>query len=120
MARYASARALHTGPSLHPAFGEITGLRAGREEYSAQQTGGKKRHQAGIEIPARPHAEADARVRAAALRAHRNRAGAPEDRGTEQHERSADHAADQTGPGLRSEEHTSELQSLMRISYAVF
>src|SRR3546814_10004927 len=24
------------------------------------------------------------------------------------------------GPGLRSEEHTSELQSLMRISYAVF
>src|SRR3546814_4167403 len=25
-----------------------------------------------------------------------------------------------TGPGERSEEHTSELQSLMRISYAVF
>src|SRR3546814_6838537 len=25
-----------------------------------------------------------------------------------------------TGPGMRSEEHTSELQSLMRISYAVF
>src|SRR3546814_2435626 len=25
-----------------------------------------------------------------------------------------------TGPDLRSEEHTSELQSLMRISYAVF
>src|SRR3546814_5403763 len=24
------------------------------------------------------------------------------------------------GPGIRSEEHTSELQSLMRISYAVF
>src|SRR3546814_9353334 len=29
-------------------------------------------------------------------------------------------AEDQTGRGLRSEEHTSELQSLMRISYAVF
>src|SRR3546814_7434246 len=27
---------------------------------------------------------------------------------------------DQTIPGARSEEHTSELQSLMRISYAVF
>src|SRR3546814_8448179 len=26
----------------------------------------------------------------------------------------------QTGVGIRSEEHTSELQSLMRISYAVF
>src|SRR3546814_4045104 len=29
-------------------------------------------------------------------------------------------AADRKGVGLRSEEHTSELQSLMRISYAVF
>src|SRR3546814_3843475 len=27
---------------------------------------------------------------------------------------------DMTSPGIRSEEHTSELQSLMRISYAVF
>src|SRR3546814_4664057 len=27
---------------------------------------------------------------------------------------------DHSAPGLRSEEHTSELQSLMRISYAVF
>src|SRR3546814_5880205 len=27
---------------------------------------------------------------------------------------------DQVGPAIRSEEHTSELQSLMRISYAVF
>src|SRR3546814_5836377 len=27
---------------------------------------------------------------------------------------------DETGVGIRSEEHTSELQSLMRISYAVF
>src|SRR3546814_6893354 len=27
---------------------------------------------------------------------------------------------DLAGPGVRSEEHTSELQSLMRISYAVF
>src|SRR3546814_5564628 len=30
------------------------------------------------------------------------------------------HAIDHRVPGLRSEEHTSELQSLMRISYAVF
>src|SRR3546814_10467676 len=30
------------------------------------------------------------------------------------------HAADVMQPGMRSEEHTSELQSLMRISYAVF
>src|SRR3546814_7333026 len=30
------------------------------------------------------------------------------------------HAAQQMAPGPRSEEHTSELQSLMRISYAVF
>src|SRR3546814_10889320 len=29
-------------------------------------------------------------------------------------------APDQTGREIRSEEHTSELQSLMRISYAVF
>src|SRR3546814_7103367 len=32
----------------------------------------------------------------------------------------ADPRGDQEGQGLRSEEHTSELQSLMRISYAVF
>src|SRR3546814_6819898 len=30
------------------------------------------------------------------------------------------HAPEQEGEGGRSEEHTSELQSLMRISYAVF
>src|SRR3546814_4484737 len=30
------------------------------------------------------------------------------------------HAEEATGGALRSEEHTSELQSLMRISYAVF
>src|SRR3546814_11906244 len=30
------------------------------------------------------------------------------------------HALDQSGVAARSEEHTSELQSLMRISYAVF
>src|SRR3546814_1628933 len=30
------------------------------------------------------------------------------------------HDADMAGPTVRSEEHTSELQSLMRISYAVF
>src|SRR3546814_4190562 len=30
------------------------------------------------------------------------------------------HAADLLARGIRSEEHTSELQSLMRISYAVF
>src|SRR3546814_4502031 len=30
------------------------------------------------------------------------------------------HRSEHQGPGLRSEEHTSELQSLMRISYAVF
>src|SRR3546814_8844012 len=34
--------------------------------------------------------------------------------------RRARHAVDRTLSGLRSEEHTSELQSLMRISYAVF
>src|SRR3546814_16545934 len=33
--------------------------------------------------------------------------------------RAAD-AAGRAAPGVRSEEHTSELQSLMRISYAVF
>src|SRR3546814_9382477 len=32
----------------------------------------------------------------------------------------ATNAAAASGPALRSEEHTSELQSLMRISYAVF
>src|SRR3546814_4916865 len=37
-----------------------------------------------------------------------------EDRGTSRH------VDVQTGLGQRSEEHTSELQSLMRISYAVF
>src|SRR3546814_6627495 len=31
-----------------------------------------------------------------------------------------DHAVTEHGRALRSEEHTSELQSLMRISYAVF
>src|SRR3546814_9631633 len=34
--------------------------------------------------------------------------------------RSPEKAADLAGRGWRSEEHTSELQSLMRISYAVF
>src|SRR3546814_5496577 len=34
--------------------------------------------------------------------------------------RSAEAARRQDAPGTRSEEHTSELQSLMRISYAVF
>src|SRR3546814_8987608 len=37
--------------------------------------------------------------------------------------RASDHhgvEAREVGPGARSEEHTSELQSLMRISYAVF
>src|SRR3546814_8018860 len=32
----------------------------------------------------------------------------------------SDAASEETGPPPRSEEHTSELQSLMRISYAVF
>src|SRR3546814_3319685 len=32
----------------------------------------------------------------------------------------SEHLDDRGGCGLRSEEHTSELQSLMRISYAVF
>src|SRR3546814_1018144 len=32
----------------------------------------------------------------------------------------ADHGFEVRGRGMRSEEHTSELQSLMRISYAVF
>src|SRR3546814_2132884 len=36
------------------------------------------------------------------------------------HPVSAGRTAGQTAAGLRSEEHTSELQSLMRISYAVF
>src|SRR3546814_5843435 len=35
-------------------------------------------------------------------------------------ERDIDHARQLNMPFLRSEEHTSELQSLMRISYAVF
>src|SRR3546814_7116831 len=34
--------------------------------------------------------------------------------------RSREYAADHAGAEIRSEEHTSELQSLMRISYAVF
>src|SRR3546814_1749183 len=34
--------------------------------------------------------------------------------------RSYDNATDEEAAALRSEEHTSELQSLMRISYAVF
>src|SRR3546814_5516607 len=34
--------------------------------------------------------------------------------------RALDSAAERPGPSIRSEEHTSELQSLMRISYAVF
>src|SRR3546814_4514583 len=36
------------------------------------------------------------------------------------HRRAAQPAAGHAGIGHRSEEHTSELQSLMRISYAVF
>src|SRR3546814_7868846 len=36
------------------------------------------------------------------------------------HHRQPAHAANDFGDVLRSEEHTSELQSLMRISYAVF
>src|SRR3546814_8209931 len=35
-------------------------------------------------------------------------------------DRAADQGFDVAGHGVRSEEHTSELQSLMRISYAVF
>src|SRR3546814_4266842 len=38
----------------------------------------------------------------------------------DQNDPSAPHRRGRTSPDLRSEEHTSELQSLMRISYAVF
>src|SRR3546814_10524555 len=41
--------------------------------------------------------------------------------GGERHDREHDHQFDEgEAVGVRSEEHTSELQSLMRISYAVF
>src|SRR3546814_3410822 len=60
-------------------------------------------------------------AQAAAVLADRDRALAHHDKGDDRHEgRQRDH---QPGHGFhtrRSEEHTSELQSLMRISYAVF
>src|SRR3546814_3201355 len=52
----------------------------------------------------------DGRKRAAALR--RQPCG--------RENRNEQRAANEVQPNLRSEEHTSELQSLMRISYAVF
>src|SRR3546814_3643805 len=56
------------------------------------------------------------RHQAGHFRRGRQGVGAAGDPGI-QHQFDPDHAP---GPGSRSEEHTSELQSLMRISYAVF
>src|SRR3546814_2969704 len=55
--------------------------------------------------------------RGSRFRPHDQQAGAQRGAG-----RDARHAGPDSGraPGRRSEEHTSELQSLMRISYAVF
>src|SRR3546814_1531761 len=71
---------------------------------------------------ARPHRAADAG--AAGHGAQRlRRAIGPVPRHPDEGDAGADHLAlgvDPAAPGARSEEHTSELQSLMRISYAVF
>src|SRR3546814_3171900 len=48
------------------------------------------------------------------------RLGAPEEIGSIVAWLASDESGFATGADLRSEEHTSELQSLMRISYAVF
>src|SRR3546814_10298462 len=71
---------------------------------------------------ARPHRAADAG--AAGHGAQRlRRAIGPVPRHPDEGDAGADHLAlgvEPAAPGARSEEHTSELQSLMRISYAVF
>src|SRR3546814_4555779 len=73
----------------------------------------------------RQRAEPVVDARGRVLRHARRRAHpGPEDHGDEEarHEEVdvAEAAARVDGPAFRSEEHTSELQSLMRISYAVF
>src|SRR3546814_9291226 len=76
-----------------------------------------------------PVADADDAVFEAIGRCHRADDGCCIEgvaaRGAEQQQRShasaqAAHQVEWSGHGWRSEEHTSELQSLMRISYAVF
>src|SRR3546814_6320315 len=66
------------------------------------------------------HDEDDQRAQAAAAKPHHGAEAAGPDQGHAEAEGEA--AEDGAGPAeaRRSEEHTSELQSLMRISYAVF
>src|SRR3546814_1024848 len=51
---------------------------------------------------------------------HRGKPGCDPGNGADGAECAARHAKERPGPSDRSEEHTSELQSLMRSSYAVF
>src|SRR3546814_1737419 len=71
----------------------------------------------------RSHQDADER-HAPAVRLHNGPVHAPPARGRRRHRFSPafelDLGLDDADRHLRSEEHTSELQSLMRISYAVF
>src|SRR3546814_2601112 len=64
----------------------------------------------------RRHLQGQGVVRLQALQHRRRRRGSDRDRGGPVDE----FAARQLAVHIRSEEHTSELQSLMRISYAVF
>src|SRR3546814_9159048 len=94
----------------------------------------RSRHRLGVPLPRGADAVGRPRpVHLAVRRDHRHPRGAalrqaerPEDplageRRRERHRaRIARHPADPGRPRDRSEEHTSELQSLMRISYAVF
>src|SRR3546814_4773820 len=57
---------------------------------------------------------------AAVARDGHHAAPAPADRGAQRHRKPIAQRALVARPDVRSEEHTSELQSLMRISYAVF
>src|SRR3546814_5220916 len=62
------------------------------------------------------------RYLSAAKQAHKSprKPRAPRRRGSRTHDPRAEHSAFCSSAPGRSEEHTSELQSLMRISYAVF
>src|SRR3546814_6207876 len=68
-------------------------------------------------MPRSRHAEVTVRGRRASAPAQQHALGPGQHRGDQQAE---DRQHQHPGQQLRSEEHTSELQSLMRISYAVF
>src|SRR3546814_5598011 len=97
-------------PNLHPGFGDLrcgqTGFgRAGRDQRRHEREGHK-----GSDNPAAP----------GLTRYREHQAVSSDDRGDENEAEDLFEAVSPAKARFRSEEHTSELQSLMRISYAVF